>query len=480
MPVFIDDAQTMLFKLENFFPGTTRSGCSLYNAVGKSVMKGEVGNIANSSIFALVVSGTALSLHSAAYLSSSSINKVHYRTIEIQEYFDEESVKKFFLCHYGKEIDDDIAYWLRGRPGIVCNFIETLLEKGEGVDIQLALNQYKEDKTSNMPRSYYAAYHALSHKVNDEHRKLELYPSVKRALYDFMITGRPVIHCSNNFIQTFEAGFSRLSTVDGKTGVMMDEPIPALAGFKYFSDNDHFMQNNELLKSLAYEAGPLGVAWERYLLDNLRNYFENVESKFKLTHEYIGCTSSIFCPEEGVEFRAKKSGEDYTLANFLEDPTSQFFFPESDAGPDIVFFAELKLANSAQVRRIPVFVQAKFAVKLEHSEMEKAILTTDPLHFYEDIHGKVQERYLERRAKIQKICNSDIHLALVICYPFARFVETEDKTRRNRFLNVIDRDNPEDLFKKEEIDFFSMLMDDRNIGTDYYSLSIAKRLRSRN
>ena len=479
MPVFIDEAQTLLFKLENFFPGTNGSR-PLYTAVVKSVMKGQVGEIANSSIFSLVVSGTGLRLQSAGELCSSSLKKGNYTTIKIQEYFDEESVKEFFLSRYGREIDDGIAYWLSGRPRIVCNFIETLLAEGKEVDIQFELEQYKAERTSNKPGTYYQAYHALADRVKDEKMKLELYCSVKRAVCDFMITGRPVKHCSNNFIKTFEAGFSRLSTVDGKMGVMMDEPIPLLAGFKYFSDNDPFKQKAGLLTSLAYEAGPLGVAWERYLLDNLRKYFgKDVESKFNLSEEFIGCQSRIFCPNKGDEFRAKKSGDDYTLANFLEDPTSQFFFPESDAGPDIVFFVELQLANSAQVLRIPVFVQAKFAVKLKYAELEKAILTTDPLHFYEDINGKVQERYLERKAKIQKFCNNRTHLALVICYPFAIRYGVQNETRKDRYLKIIDGTCPQQLFTEEETEFFNMLKNDRNIGTDYSDMPIAKRLRSR-
>ena len=70
MPVYIDEAQVLLPQIEDFFPGTNKRR-PLYTAVVNSILL--KGNVQwNNCIFTLIVSGTALSLESAAESSTSS------------------------------------------------------------------------------------------------------------------------------------------------------------------------------------------------------------------------------------------------------------------------------------------------------------------------------------------------------------------------------------------------------------------------
>ena len=180
------------------------------------------------------------------------------------------------------------------------------------------------------------------------------------------------------------------------------------------------------------------MAWERCILDNLLAYFEKeVRIKFNLPDVFEGFTSKISIPENNSVFTCEKYSETYTLADFLEEPRSRFFFPEPDAGPDIVFFVEFTNVN--EKLRVPVFVQARFSSKLESSEVRKTILTTNPEYFYTDKNGKVKKCNWERKLRIREFLSNTIHLALLVCYPFSLNYSDEKigSSNQNRYLKLL-------------------------------------------
>jgi hypothetical protein len=79
---------------------------------------------------------------------------------------------------------------------------------------------------------------------------------------------------------------------------------------------------------------------------------------------------------------------------FLNNPTTAFFMPEKEAGPDLVFIVEFHTPYG--IIRIPVFVQAKLVKNPPKGTPEG---TTDPHHFYP--HG-------EKRTELKEKLRNDV------------------------------------------------------------------------
>ena len=86
--------------------------------------------------------------------------------------------------------------------------------------------------------------------------------------------------------------------------------------------------------------------------------------------------------------------EGFNLPAFLNNPTTAFFIPEKEAGPDLVFIAEFHTPYG--IIRIPVFVQAKLVKNPPKGTPEG---TTDPHHFYP--HG-------EKRTELKEKLRDDV------------------------------------------------------------------------
>jgi hypothetical protein len=72
----------------------------------------------------------------------------------------------------------------------------------------------------------------------------------------------------------------------------------------------------------------------------------------------------------------------FNLPAFLNNPTTAFFMPEKEAGPDLVCIVEFHTPNVGIIE-IPLFLQAKL---VKNSPSGTAGDTTDPRHFYS--HGE--------------------------------------------------------------------------------------------
>ena len=78
----------------------------------------------------------------------------------------------------------------------------------------------------------------------------------------------------------------------------------------------------------------------------------------------------------------------FNLPSFLNNPTTAFFMPEKEAGPDLVCIVEFHTPNG--IVGIPLFLQAKLVKKTPHATAKDS---TDPYHFY--THGTKRTEVLD-------------------------------------------------------------------------------------
>jgi hypothetical protein len=104
------------------------------------------------------------------------------------------------------------------------------------------------------------------------------------------------------------------------------------------------------------------------------------------------------------------SFEKCSLLQFLTDKPSAFYFPDRDAGPDLVFF----LKNEDGF--IPVFVQCK--LRLEVSCVA-ALKTTNPTYFYcnRKTDSPLDGKHEIRMMILDHMNEFKYHLGILIAYP---------------------------------------------------------------
>ena len=171
----------------------------------------------------------------------------------------------------------------------------------------------------------------------------------------------------------------------------IQETIPFLA-FREYLEKD-CRDRNELEKKLLqdmcsvhYNASCAGLLFEPYLTIALEELFnkkickehrlftdiKNIDKLRLLSHK-----ATIRNLHNAIVFYSKGDMKKFNLPDFLNDPSTAFFMPEKDAGPDLVCIIEFETPNG--IVEVPLFFQAKL---WKSSPGYGAITPTDLNSFY--------------------------------------------------------------------------------------------------
>ncbi|CAG8799182.1 6259_t:CDS:2, partial [Racocetra persica] len=141
---------------------------------------------------------------------------------------------------------------------------------------------------------------------------------------------------------------------------------------------------------------------------------------------------------------------DFNLPKFLENPVVPFFFPENEAGPDIVTFVH---PVGMPEKRFITFVQ----VKLREKHSRDDLITTDPKKFYHKRKGTCQllkgECYKNSYEKVLDLIHNNYCgvFRIFISYPALVALKEENlEIENSSFDNVVE-------------DWIALIFDDEHI-----------------
>jgi hypothetical protein len=185
--------------------------------------------------------------------------------------------------------------------------------------------------------------------------------------------------------------------------VRIAEPIPILAFREYIKENpDEFeTQLYRNLCSVHYNASCAGFLFEPCLTIPLAELFNSKSCKehvlFTGIKDIDKLDSLLSCKVTIRNFDDRNLSifssngtmkKGFNLPAFLNNPTTAFFMPEKEAGPDLVCIVEFHTPDG--IIEIPVFLQAKLVKDPPKGSPEG---TTDPNHFYP--HGEKRSKSKE-------------------------------------------------------------------------------------
>jgi hypothetical protein len=214
-------------------------------------------------------------------------------------------------------------------------------------------------------------------------------------------------------------GFAQLCSFENLTSLsrlkedviklQIAEPIPILAYREYLKKHPdeyetHLFQNISLFH---YNASCVGFLFEPCCTIPLTELFNAKTCKehyLFTTIENIDELDSLLSCETTIRNIADRNStkicsngkmkDGVNLASFLNNPTTAFFMPEKEAGPDLVCIVEFHTPSG--IVEIPLFLQAKLVKK---SPGAKAKDTTNPYYFYP--HG-------EKRTKSKRKLRNEV------------------------------------------------------------------------
>lgn len=406
LPCFIDEAQILLKKFEGFFPSVTNPGDatqtrSMFSAVSKALS----GNFVQGPAFS--GTGVSLQLTEKAMFSFAPGKEPLSTTAEEPTWSLRDHIysdlphlnEQQCLDYVGRYLDlsaladEDrarIGRMFRGRPRSSAGLVAYCLSSN--VDIMTGMEQYITQITSDPaglnpspegsdgPPSFFKFISGLDNKLL-KFKPLygESFPErvtdmLKDLSVRYALTGRPQDMSNelrraidNGAIQfgynLVEQGICRLVRRENEHRAVIDEPLVVLAMCNKYGLRDSV---STMMRRLETDRPSLGKEFEKALATYVMSSdFTLLASKFEdhpALKDILNNDSQFAGYWKLDTSRGLLDGhvigqladDNCTLEQWLENPTSVFFFPENETGPDLVFF----LINE-QDRKIVVFLQSK-------------------------------------------------------------------------------------------------------------------------
>ncbi|GES97811.1 hypothetical protein GLOIN_2v1670961 [Rhizophagus clarus] len=166
--------------------------------------------------------------------------------------------------------------------------------------------------------------------------------------------------------------------------VQIQETIPFLAFMEYVEKDCH--DRNEV---------------EEKLLQDLCKDIDNIKQLLSYKSTIRNLKDSAILCSKGV---MKESN----LFKFLDNPSTAFFMPERDAGPDLVCIINFETPDG--IVEVPLFLQAKLWISNPPSN---AIFATDPNSFYPhgDDPSRISQLKIELKEKVINCLRTKYHRA---------------------------------------------------------------------
>ena len=417
LPIVIDEAQTAISLYKDRFsssqPGQLRP---FFAILLRTVLNLSTGKLC------LVLSGTGMNFEDIRIHTSSAIAKSGGATYKNffsmhNGFYGYEEMKKFirrFLPLDDKLIGATFKIF-RGRRRFVVQFLEHALKDSSSTSQSNMDEIVKEwqDKAR-----YFIIGTFMESCFPRLHEKKEAWNKMRDIVILSLFSHDAILMKGDGVSQMVQYGFAQLDNIrhladintldENAITVRIAEPIPIFAFREYLNKhpNELEAQLYQNLNSVHYNAVCAGFLFEPCLTIHLAELFngkickdhilfKNIDNINKLDlllsckttiRNLDDCNVTTLCSEGSMEKE--------NLPAFLENPTTAFFKPESEAGPDLVFIVQFHTLNG--IIEIPIFLQAKL-VKNKPGTTAKD--TTNPNYFYAH-DGPTPELKIELRKKV--------------------------------------------------------------------------------
>ncbi|GBC03374.1 hypothetical protein RclHR1_00510005 [Rhizophagus clarus] len=205
--------------------------------------------------------------------------------------------------------------------------------------------------------------------------------------------------------------------------VQIQETIPFLAFMEYVEKDCH--DRNEVEEKLLQDlckvhnnASCAGFLFEPYLTISLEKFFNEticMNNDFFTgikdidnIKQLLSYKSTIRNLKDSAILCSKGVMKESNLFKFLDNPSTAFFMPERDAGPDLVCIINFETPDG--IVEVPLFLQAKLWISNPPSN---AIFATDPNSFYPhgDDPSRISQLKIELKEKVINCLRTKYHRA---------------------------------------------------------------------
>jgi hypothetical protein len=297
-------------------------------------------------------------MKSVLNLTGSSIMKgstwKHEELIVVKNEFDSVDRLRNFLSKFRFPCDDhrDIIQWFVGRVRFATAFIEEWLENENNYDTNSLFREFKENYTSpdsdtsimvkivNQTKKDTIRQGISDNLLKESASEVDILSLFERAVLKYWYNGiNSIIIKEETALELFEYGVALLhKSKYSKLMISIGGPFvieSALQYFKKYKDISLFILDQ--MSDVDFSPSSMGILWENLIPSAIIKLFqdENVHDIFKKLLPYNNW--KIYEPPNGKpSVLATHSTTDYNLSNFLENPIFPFFYPELQAGPDVV------------------------------------------------------------------------------------------------------------------------------------------------
>ncbi|GES79877.1 hypothetical protein GLOIN_2v1558481 [Rhizophagus clarus] len=485
-PVAIDESQVAITKHIACFPSSlNRTLRPFFSILLRTVIDLTTG------ILCLILSGTGMSFFDIENYTAPAIAKPGGATF-----------KNFFSLHDGFYKCDEMRKFIRrflplddklirttfdifrGRRRFTAQFLECVLLDDSSMS-QSNINQIVkgwQDKAKNV-----LIDDLMALCLPRLREKREVWNKVRDIIILNMFSHCTQIVRGSGVSEMVQYGFAQLCSFENLLSlsrlkedaitVRIAEPIPILAYREYLKKHPDEYETHlfQKLSSFHYNASCVGFLFEScctILLAELFNaktckehdLFTTIKNIDKLD-SLLSCETTIrnFDNRNSTKIKMK---DGVNLPSFLKNPTTAFFMPEKEAGPDLVCIVEFHTPNG--IVEIPLFLQAELVKK---SPGAKAKDTTNPYHFYP--HGEKRTKSKQRLRNEVLACLKSKYckahelswIRFIVAFPAKvkaeskyiinnkdprprREVASYNDSKANELLIVIDPSNIEHFFSK--------------------------------
>ncbi|CAI2176756.1 2517_t:CDS:2 [Funneliformis geosporum] len=491
LPIAIDESQSAIEKYEKMFP-STNSGNQLrpfFVILLRMVLK------LTTMKLCLILSGTGMSFEDIKNFTSSTIAKPNGPSFEdfffIHDGFYENSEMSNYIQRFlplNDESMKSIFNIFRGRRRFLVQFLDKSL---------LDTSSMSRDVNENMEKWQRGAKDFIISTFKEScfpklREDKEVWNKVMDIVTLSMFSNSAMVVRGGGVIEMVQYGFAQLCDFNGLVSdqdifqkdvieVQIAETIPFLAFREYIKEDCH--NRNEIeekllqnLCSIYYNASCAGFLFEPYLPIALEELFnEKICKEHRLFTDIknidklglLSYKATIRNLHNSTIFCSKGDMKKFNLLDFLNDPSTAFFMPEKDAGPDLVCI--IKFETPDEIVEVPLFLQAKLWTS---SPPSNATFATDPNSFYShgDDPSRIPQLKIELKKKVINCLRTKYHRAyehglswirFLVVYPAkfnmqSHYIHKErDKPRRsgtaynleaNELLVIIDHSNAKHFF----------------------------------
>jgi hypothetical protein len=412
--IFMDEMQCSVDKFKGFF-NIDNQPYSLYYALVK---------VTSFTGCCVITSGTGLKLQEANLLSARDIKVVISESFSTIEEVNK-AIYEVFKCELKKES----AAWLLGRKKFVTSFIEFVIRDASlttitGDILEEKLGQFliisTEIKADSVVGSIFLEERLKAPRV----RKLSaMMENLRRIVIQGILMGTG-IYTTDAQAELFERAFGRLVKSRSGTGLQIniDEPLVFMAALNFFEAEStlggvDFLREALLSRmSRTTQRSAQGFIWEYFLAVSILGVclddWRKLLCKSKILRNVRMSDGRLVQPESQ---KLLTTSDDCSLLDFLRTRPSIFYQPDTSAGPDLVFFLEVK------AELVPVFLQAKFSKNESYTD---SMRTVDPDLFYHENRGNKKRK--NQRLKvvfetdfraIQNLLKNSTFVSMLVIYP---------------------------------------------------------------